>query len=56
MYVHGMEQEFYTPGRVEGSYRGQGRSHDLQEAALTFFAERGYRGTTVRDIAQEPGI
>jgi AcrR family transcriptional regulator len=56
MYIHGMEQEFYTPGSVAGSYRGQRRSQDLREAALTLFAERGYRGTTVRDIAQELGI
>ncbi|CAA9454560.1 MAG: Transcriptional regulator, AcrR family [uncultured Rubrobacteraceae bacterium] len=28
----------------------------MPEAAIALFAERGYRGTTVRDIAQELGI
>src|SRR4051812_25734825 len=57
MYIRGgMEQDTYTPGSVVGSSRRQGRSQDLWEAALTLFAERGYRGTTVRDIAQELGI
>jgi AcrR family transcriptional regulator len=57
MYIRGgMEQENYTLGSVADSSRRQGRSQDVWEAALTLFAERGYRGTTVRDIARELGI
>lgn len=57
MYIHtGMEHEFHTSGNVVDPSREQGRSQDLWEAALTLFAERGYRGTTVRDIAQELGM
>ena len=33
-----------------------GRSRDVREAALTLFAERGYHGTTMNDIAAELGI
>lgn len=36
--------------------RREGRSQDLWEAALTLFAERGYRGTTTRDLARELGM
>jgi AcrR family transcriptional regulator len=33
-----------------------GRSGDVREAALTLFAERGYHGTTMNDIAGALGI
>src|SRR5215217_404688 len=39
-----MEHKFYAPKSVVDSSREQGRSQDLWEAALTLFAERGYRG------------
>lgn len=32
------------------------RYQDLREAALTLFVERGYRGTTMKDLAKELGI
>lgn len=51
-----MAHEFYIPGSALRTSGEHGRTHDLWEAALTLFAERGYRGTTVRDIAHELGI
>jgi AcrR family transcriptional regulator len=36
--------------------RPQGRLLDVREAALDLFAERGYRGTTMNDIADAVGI
>lgn len=51
-----MQQQTHTVGALSHPSWAHGRSQDLWEAALTLFAERGYRGTTMRDIAQELGI
>ncbi|MDP9484266.1 MAG: TetR/AcrR family transcriptional regulator, partial [Actinomycetota bacterium] len=36
--------------------RQNGRWHDVRQAALTLFAERGYRATSMRDIAGLLGV
>ena len=33
-----------------------GRAGDIRDVALTLFAERGYLGTSMRDIASELGL
>ena len=49
-----------SPPRVRplppGTPRAPDRSADVRDAALTLFAERGYRGTTMNDIADALGI
>lgn len=47
------ESEF---GSINVNAYQNGRSKDVWEAALTLFAERGYRGTTMRDIGGAMGI
>lgn len=43
--------------QVDGHGGGpSARSRDVREAALTLFAERGYHGTTMNDIARTLGI
>lgn len=51
-----MQREAHIPGALPNPLWTHGRSQELREAALTLFAERGYRGTTMRDIAQNLGI
>ncbi len=41
---------------AEGGHLVHSRLLDVRDAALTLFAERGYRGTTMRDIAEALGI
>jgi TetR/AcrR family transcriptional regulator, cholesterol catabolism regulator len=43
-------------GRGGPSGSGQVRRNELLQLAADLFAERGYKGTTVRDIADEAGI
>jgi AcrR family transcriptional regulator len=38
------------------SREGGGRTLEVREAALTLFAERGYHGTSMRDIAEAIGL
>lgn len=51
-----MQESAYNYRSTTGPPRKEGRSREVWEVALTLFAERGYRGTTTRDIAQELGI
>lgn len=45
------------PGDTGSTRAGsKGRSRDVREAALTLFAERGYHGTTMNDIAGALGL
>jgi AcrR family transcriptional regulator len=39
-----------------GGTRADGRLGDVQDAALSLFAKRGYRATTMRDIGEALGI
>jgi AcrR family transcriptional regulator len=39
-----------------GEARPNGRWYDVREAALTLFAERGYRATSMKDIAESLGV
>lgn len=39
-----------------GGARADGRLGDVRDAALSLFAERGYRATTMRDIGEALGI
>ena len=43
-------------GEIRARTPFKGRSGDVREAALTLFAERGYHGTTMNDIAGALGI
>jgi AcrR family transcriptional regulator len=45
-----------TPARQRRAARTSNQLVDVREAALTLFAERGYRSTGVRDIADALGI
>ena len=42
--------------KASGRARPMGRADDVREAALTLFAERGYHGTKMNDIADVLGI
>lgn len=62
--VSGVDDEVLEPVQVDGSSGPPPRAldtnapryRDLREIALTLFVERGYRGTTMRHIAQAVGI
>jgi AcrR family transcriptional regulator len=57
MYIlGGLRKSDHRYESMAGPFRREGRSREVWEVALTMFAERGYRGTTTRDIAQELGI
>lgn len=43
-----------APRRPTG--RAEGRAADIREAALTLFAERGYHGTSMKDLGELLGI
>jgi AcrR family transcriptional regulator len=45
-----------TEGRQRRAARTKNQLPDVREAALTLFAERGYRSTGIRDIADALGI
>ena len=45
-----------SPGTGDGARALSSRVLDVRDAALTLFAERGYHGTTVRDIGSALGI
>jgi AcrR family transcriptional regulator len=41
---------------IRNGAQPNGRRYDVREAALTLFAERGYRATSMRDIAGRLGV
>jgi AcrR family transcriptional regulator len=49
------ERALDTPGAVPATPRGSGRAA-ITAAAREIFAERGYHGTSIRDIAQRAGL
>ncbi|MBM9468340.1 TetR/AcrR family transcriptional regulator [Nakamurella leprariae] len=49
-------QEDPSPGNERSTRTGPGRFQDVVEAALTLFAERGYLGTSMKDIAGLLGL